>query len=1040
VCLGSAATVEVCDSVDNDCDGQTDEGACDDGAPCTADYCDKNASGGCAHDPQPGLGCNADDSVCTESDVCDGAVCKPGKPKDCTDDNACTLDSCTAKAGCAHAPDDGAKCNDDNPCTIGDLCSKTVCAPGNPKPCAPGAACQVAQCDVASGKCGFANAPDGLGCDDGNLCTAKDACTAGFCQGKVTDCDDANPCTSDGCAAQSGCTHIPAGAPCSDGNACTGADTCKDGTCVGIPKAATACDDLNGCTKDSCEPAQGCAHATVTDGTGCDDGDKCTAGDKCVSAACAAGANVCPCKIDADCAASDDDNLCNGTMACVWGPYATQCVPKPGSVIVCDPAADTTCTVASCTPKTGQCAPVALADSTACDADGSICTQNDACKAGKCTAGAVAVCDDKNPCTDDTCDKLKGCSYLPNTAPCDADGSDCTTSDACAQKVCLPGAPKVCNDGNPCTVDQCDPKSGGCNFKALPKDGTPCDADGNACTEGDLCSNGTCIAGKPLNCDDSNVCTAETCDPKLGCTQVQLAVSCDADGDLCTSGDKCKSGACVAGPTTACNDNLFCTKDSCNPKSGQCVFDATAASGMPCDADGSVCTENDACLAGKCAVGKEVNCDDQNPCTTDDCAVKSGCTHTKLADGVGCGAGKVCKTGQCKVASPCNAGLDVTFGGPGSDGGFKVLAQGGGFVVAGYTSSGPAALQGWLVRVTPAGKIQWSTVVGSGTATSGLNDVASLAGGFVSSGSTTGKGAGGADAWLVRFDATGAVLSETTFGGADDDHGSAVQAMADGAVIVGRVGVAAPQGLVGKADNSGGKLWSTVIGPGAFRAVALASGGVVAAGHVTKPGTAVISGGWLAKVDSLGKVTWQKVLGGAQDEVLAVVAQADGYACFGSKLWRVDLNGNLLWQRSLPGVGPLADAIATPTGYATVGTSTITSMENWQLQFAAFDGNGTVLVTREIGITNSEHGWGLALLADGYVATGQSAGNLWVVRTDPWFATECTTSGACADLLPADCADADPCTLDWCTAAGGCVHKKPPCTSDPACAALPKCP
>ncbi len=1042
VCLGAAATAEVCDSIDNDCDAQTDEGACDDGASCTADYCDKNATGGCAHDPQPGLGCNADDSVCTENDTCDGAVCKPGKPKDCTDDNACTLDSCVPKSGCAHAPDDGAKCNDDNPCTIGDLCAKAICVPGAPKPCSAGAACQVAQCEVATGKCGFGNASDGLGCDDVNLCTTKDACASGLCQGKVTDCDDANPCTNDGCAAQTGCTHTPAGAPCNDGNACTAADTCKDAVCVGIAKPATACDDQNGCTKDTCEPVQGCAHATVTDGSGCDDGDKCTPGDKCQSGACTAGANICPCKVDADCASADDGNLCNGTMACVWGPYATQCVLKAGSIVVCDTAKDTTCTVATCAPKTGQCAPQALADGTACDADGSVCTQNDACKAGACSAGAKTVCDDKNPCTDDACDKVKGCGYVANLSPCDADGSDCTIGDTCAAKVCLPGAVKSCNDSNPCTVDQCDPKSGGCNFKTLPKDASPCDADGSACTDNDACSNGSCIAGKVLNCDDANVCTSEFCDPKIGCTATQLSVACDADGSLCTAGDKCTGGKCVVGPLTTCNDNQLCTKDSCNPKSGQCAYDVIAGNGTPCDSDGSVCTENDACAGGKCVIGKAIDCNDQNPCTTDDCAVKTGCTHVKLADGLSCGTGKVCKAGQCKAASPCNAGLDVNFGGPQQDEGYRVVAYAGGFVIAGMTQVSASAKQGWLVLVNSAGKIGWSTTVGPGDGQSRLTDVATAPGGFVASGFTTGKSAGGKDAWVVRFDAKGAQLSETTFGGAGDDEALAVQPVPDGTVIVGNIGQPQKVGLVAKIDGVGAKLWSISYGPMIFTAVALATGGVVAGGHAGSGSSG--NGATLVKLDGLGSVLWTKTMPNTKNYLDALVAHTDGYSVFGSglpaRLWRTDVNGNVLWHRDLDGVISVSDAIATPTGYATIGTAYVIALGGSFAEFTALNADGAVVHNSVLTAKPSTYGAGLVALADGYAITGQSDYNLWVLRTDPWFASDCPTSGACADLLPADCADADPCTLDWCSATGGCTHKKPACTWNPACAAVPKCP
>ena len=48
VCHGPSAFPEACDLVDSDCDGQTDEGTCDDGVACTVDSC--VGVGRCAHE------------------------------------------------------------------------------------------------------------------------------------------------------------------------------------------------------------------------------------------------------------------------------------------------------------------------------------------------------------------------------------------------------------------------------------------------------------------------------------------------------------------------------------------------------------------------------------------------------------------------------------------------------------------------------------------------------------------------------------------------------------------------------------------------------------------------------------------------------------------------------------------------------------------------------------------------------------------------------------------------------------------------------
>ncbi len=102
-----------------------------------------------------------------------------------------------------------------------------------------------------------------------------------------------------------------------------------------------------------------------------------------------------------------------------------------------------------------------------CD-DGNACTSNECDgKSGTCSNPAAVDCDDKNPCTADACDKKAGtCSNtLSDGASCDDDNA-CTVGDTCkadagGKAVCMPGtATKVCDDGNLCTDDSCDPKKG----------------------------------------------------------------------------------------------------------------------------------------------------------------------------------------------------------------------------------------------------------------------------------------------------------------------------------------------------------------------------------------------------------------------------------------------------------------------------------------------------------------------------------------------------------------------------------------------------
>jgi len=209
-------------------------------------------------------------------------------------------------------------------------------------------------------------------------------------------CDDLNGCTVDSCDTSTGtCRYEPAN--CDDGNPCT-ADSC-----VGDPGASP------------CPGVSGCCHLTLSNGTSCSDGSPCTFADHC------------------------------SNSVCVGSPFA---IGNP------------------------------------CD-DQDACTLTDACNAqGQCV-GTIAEgtdCDDHNPCTVlDFCDPSGTCIGGPVDAgtPCD-DGSACTTSDACTPDgtggIACSGTPVDCSDGNRCSHDLCDPATGQCSHPPV-----SCD-DGNQCT------------------------------------------------------------------------------------------------------------------------------------------------------------------------------------------------------------------------------------------------------------------------------------------------------------------------------------------------------------------------------------------------------------------------------------------------------------------------------------------------------------------------------------------------------------------------------
>src|SRR5262249_56700064 len=123
-----------------------------------------------------------------------------------------------------------------------------------------------------------------------------------------------------------------------------------------------------------------------------------------------------------------------------------------------------------------------------------------------------------------------------NGAPC-PDARVCNGAETCQAGTCTAGTPLVCNDGNPCTTDTCDPVLGCQSTPVI--DGSSC-ADNTVCNGNETCLAGVCQPGVPLVCDDLNPCTTDTCDAVLACLHAPVP-----DGTCCGVLTSCLNGAGV---------------------------------------------------------------------------------------------------------------------------------------------------------------------------------------------------------------------------------------------------------------------------------------------------------------------------------------------------------------------------------------------------------------------------------------------------------------------------------------------------------------
>jgi parallel beta-helix repeat protein len=124
-------------------------------------------------------------------------------------------------------------------------------------------------------------------------------------------------------------------------------------------------------------------------------------------------------------------NARHNWWGCSLGPGHTGCDPVSGPVDFTSPLAEpppcafpptttTTSTTTTVTPATttSTIAPQCLADASC--SDGNICNGIETCQAGVCTAGTPLNCDDGDPCTVDSCEPTSGCQHTPvaNLASC----------------------------------------------------------------------------------------------------------------------------------------------------------------------------------------------------------------------------------------------------------------------------------------------------------------------------------------------------------------------------------------------------------------------------------------------------------------------------------------------------------------------------------------------------------------------------------------------------------------------------------------------
>jgi formylglycine-generating enzyme required for sulfatase activity len=618
-----------------------------------------------------------------------GGVADAAAVADAAGDAADAADAAVGPDADAAAAADAAADTDAADADAAPACDPAACGPA-PSPCQ--------QWSCAGGACTPQPRPDGASCDDGLDCTSATACQGGACVAGKSTCV---------CLTDADCANKE------DGDLCNGTLYCAlsggSAACLVNPATVVACPSVDdtACVVNTCQPKTGaCAMAPVKPAAGaffvpCEDGNPCTQQDQCLDGVCSAGTNVCACKSNADCAAKEDGDPCNGTLFCDLLAPAPACKVNPVTVVACADDGNP-CTDVTCDPASGACVAVAKNENAPCD-DGDPCT-SETCLGGVCSPGASACgCKKDADCAKFNPKNLCAGSYY--CAKSDKGGGACQIN---------PATVVACSkaDDGPCKATACAPASGACVTTPASKQ-QGCD-DGVACTVGDKCDGegacepgtSTCLCAKDADCaaaagadlcqgkvfcDTSGPlpvckvnpatvvtcpqpagepCRVGVCEPKTGaCSVVDKPDSTDCvDGLACLEKGSCVGGVCVASVLSCgcvtdkdcadkqgadpCLGQRYCDKSSGEQKKWVCALVPQSAVVCPAGDGGSclasVCDSKTGACAPQPAPGA---CDDGNPCTADVCKQDGACAHGVAPDGAACGAGQACAAGAC-VALP----------------------------------------------------------------------------------------------------------------------------------------------------------------------------------------------------------------------------------------------------------------------------------------------------------------------------------------------------------------------------------------------------
>ncbi len=358
------------------------------------------------------------------------------------------------------------------------------------------------------------------------------------------------------------------------------------------------------------------------------------------------------------------DFRCGNGIFCEMGK-CTGTAPTPGP-LSCTPGSPNACIQ----PDGSAFCTNLLSDPKNCSACGVVCAAGNACQSGKCvvsggTGGAGGTaCPGPLP---SACRTPTGEAYCADLnidlANCGACGKGCPAGNRCEMGICHAIAGGTCPGTFPNT---CPSAAGGTLCTDFMKDPGNCGGCGIRCDNGIYCDKGKCTATppapSPISCPGGtpNGCTRG--DGSSYCTNVlKDPGNCGGCGSLCPSGKTCSNGTCVDGPIDpALPPPATCPGSApaqCRAASGEIFCSDLMNDTANCGMCNHACPGGSRCQMGVCSGGGPVACPPTTPSVCQApvgmyCAEFSRDSQNCGACGIRCPDGVFCDQGKCSGMTP----------------------------------------------------------------------------------------------------------------------------------------------------------------------------------------------------------------------------------------------------------------------------------------------------------------------------------------------------------------------------------------------------